>query len=71
MRACIYIYIYIYISISLSLSLYIYIYIYINIGEVFHPMVYASLLPVFAGVAMASSSELRGAQITFKLPYNS
>lgn len=28
------------------------------LGQVFHPMVYASLLPVFAGVAMASSSEL-------------
>jgi len=28
------------------------------LGQVFHPMVYASLLPVFAGVALASSSEL-------------
>ena len=26
--------------------------------QVFHPMVYASLLPVFAGVALASSKEL-------------
>jgi len=28
------------------------------LGQVFHPMVYLSLLPVFAGVALASSSEL-------------
>eukprot|EP00913_Durusdinium_trenchii_P019878 g18685.t1 len=28
------------------------------LGQVFHPMVYASLLPVFAGVALASSKEL-------------
>jgi len=28
------------------------------LGQVFHPMVYASLLPVFFGVALASSSEL-------------
>merc|ERR1719434_431492 len=28
------------------------------LGQVFHPMVYASLLPVFAGVALASSNEL-------------
>mmetsp|Transcript_11855 Transcript_11855/g.21644 ORF Transcript_11855/g.21644 Transcript_11855/m.21644 type:complete len:436 (+) Transcript_11855:102-1409(+) len=28
------------------------------LGQVFHPLVYASLLPVFAGVALASASEL-------------
>merc|ERR1719356_724000 len=28
------------------------------LGQVFHPMVYASLAPVFLGVALASSSEL-------------
>lgn len=28
------------------------------LGQVFHPVVYASLLPIFAGVALASSSEL-------------
>lgn len=28
------------------------------LGQVFHPLVYASLLPVFAGVAMASAGEM-------------